>query len=92
MLCLVENERKVLKTGGKDLEKNIRTSRSVPSYLIISSIYHCSPSSPLQISAKLGKLHKKILLTLTLGHANSTALQFVCLTILATNPYFKFLK
>ena len=91
VLYLAENETKVLKTGGKNLVKNTRTSHSLPSYLIISSIYLCSPSSPLQIIAKLSKVHKKNLLTLTLVHANSTALQFVCLTILATNPYFKLL-
>ena len=35
------------------------TSQSLPSYLIISRIYLCSPSSPLQRSAKHRKLHKK---------------------------------
>ena len=60
--------------------KNTRTSHSLPSYLIISNIYLCFSSSPSPISAKLRKLHKKSLLTLTLVHANSTALRFVCLT------------
>ena len=40
VLCLVENETKV-KTGGKNLVKNTRTSHSLPSFLIIlrSSIF-----------------------------------------------------
>ena len=36
VLCLVENETKV-KSGGKKLVKNTRTSHSLPSFLIISS-------------------------------------------------------
>ena len=83
MLCLVENETKVLKTGGIHSVKNSKHP-SLPSCLIISRIHFCSPSSPSEISAKLRKLYKKNLLTLVL----SVEISFSSLTIFATNPYF----
>ena len=59
MLCLAENEIRAFKTEGKKNVKITVTSQSLPSYIIISRIYLCSPSSPLQRSAKHRKLHKK---------------------------------
>ena len=89
MVCLAENEIRVFKTEGKKNVKITVTSQCLPSYLIVSRIYLCSPSSPLQ---NIENYTRKKLLALTLTHANSTGLRFFFLTVLATNLYFKFLK
>ena len=72
VLCLVENKTKV-KTGGKNLVKNTPISHSLPSFLIISSSSIFVLRQVLHKSAQ--NLGKKNLLTLTLVHANSTALR-----------------
>ena len=73
VLCLVEHETKV-KTGGKNLVKNTPTSHSLPSFLISSSSIFVLRQVLHKSAQNLGK---KNLLTLTLVHANSTALIFV---------------
>ena len=80
MLCLVENETKVLKTGGTNLVKNALTSVSafISYYFKDSSLFSVKS---FRNQCKTRKLHKKNLLTLV--HSVT-----ICLTILATNPYF----
>ena len=72
--------------------RNTQTFQSVPSYLIISSIYLCSPSSLSQISAKLRKLHKKNWLTFSSCKLHSTAILFVRLLTFSYESFSVFLN
>ena len=71
VLCLVENKTKV-KTGEKNLVKNTPISHSLPLFLISSSSIFVLRQVLHKSAQNLGK---KNLLTLTLVHANSTALR-----------------
>ena len=75
ILCLVENETKVLKTGGKSLVKNTQTSVSVLISYYLSSLQLVVLVKQLHVNSSRKTRTQK-----------TTASRRVCLPILARNP------